>query len=239
MAKKEKDIVTSKWRSFVSIVKALEPLAKGIVKTDLNELFLNMKDDTYKESFAVIHDNEMAPLYQWLCTDLDTMLGPEMKSTGEVLGIAPTMTEALYKGLLGAGYRFTKKGGIFITVRDSDKNEAGPLAEKFARLGFKLYATEGTAKVLREYGLSVTLVHKIHESKQNTLVLLESGKVNYIISTSAKGRLPARDSVKVRRKSVELGIPCLTSLDTASSLADILGQDYSKAKVSLIDICKL
>ncbi|MCI5585493.1 MAG: carbamoyl-phosphate synthase large subunit [Lachnospiraceae bacterium] len=172
-------------------------------------------------------------------SDLDTMLGPEMKSTGEVLGIAPTMTEALYKGLLGAGYRFTKKGGIFITVRDSDKNEAGPLAEKFARLGFKLYATEGTAKVLREYGLSVTLVHKIHESKQNTLVLLESGKVNYIISTSAKGRLPARDSVKVRRKSVELGIPCLTSLDTASNLADILGQDYSKAKVSLIDICKL
>lgn len=75
MAKKEKDIVTSKWRSFVSIVKALEPLAKGIVKTDLNEIFLNMKDGTYKESFAVIHDNEMTPLYQWLCTDLDTMMG--------------------------------------------------------------------------------------------------------------------------------------------------------------------
>lgn len=75
MAKKEKDIVTSKWRSFVSIVKALEPLAKGIIKTDRNEIFLNMKDGTYKESFAVIHDNEMTPLYQWLCTDLDTMLG--------------------------------------------------------------------------------------------------------------------------------------------------------------------
>lgn len=75
MAKKEKDIVTSKWRSFVSIIKALEPLAKGIVKTDLNEIFLNMKDGTYKESFAVIHDNEMTSLYQWLCTDLDTMLG--------------------------------------------------------------------------------------------------------------------------------------------------------------------
>lgn len=171
-------------------------------------------------------------------SNLDTMLGPEMKSTGEVLGIAPTMTEALYKGLLGAGYRFTIKGGIFITVRDSDKAEVGSIAEKFSRIGFKLYATEGTAKVLREYGLKVILVHKIHESSQNTLTLLESGRVNYILSTSAKGRLPARDSVKVRRKSVELGIPCLTSLDTASSLADILAGNYSADTVSLIDICK-
>ena len=170
---------------------------------------------------------------------LDTILGPEMKSTGEVLGIAPTMADALYKGLLGASYHFTKKGGIFITVKDSDKEEAGPLAEKFARLGFNLYATEGTARVLREYGLKVTLVHKIHESDQNPLVLLESGKVSYIISTSAKGRLPARDSVKVRRKSVELGIPCLTSLDTAASLADILAGNYSSDTVSLVDICCL
>ncbi|MGN1314791.1 MAG: carbamoyl-phosphate synthase large subunit [Lachnospiraceae bacterium] len=172
-------------------------------------------------------------------SNLDTMLGPEMKSTGEVLGIAPTMTEALYKGLLGAGYRFHPKKGIFITVRDSDKEEIGSLAEKFAHLGFRLYATAGTAKVLRDYGLSVTLVHKIHESSQNTLTLLESGKISYIISTSAKGRLPARDSVKVRRKSVELGIPCLTSLDTASSLADILAQDFSSDTVSPVDICRL
>lgn len=172
-------------------------------------------------------------------SNLDTMLGPEMKSTGEVLGIAPTITEALFKGLLGAGYRFTKKGGIFITVKDSDKAEVGFIAEKFARIGFRLYATAGTAKILREYGLNVTLVHKIHESSQNTLALLGSGKVSYIISTSAKGRLPARDSVKVRRKSVELGIPCLTSLDTASSLADILAGDCSADNVSLIDICRL
>lgn len=153
---------------------------------------------------------------------LDTMLGPEMKSTGEVLGIAPTMTEALYKGLLGAGYTFRHEGGIFLTVRDTDKPEIVEIADKFAKLGFHLYATRGTSKVHRDAGLQVTMVHKIHESEQNTLALLESGKINYIISTSAKGRMPARDSVKVRRKSVELGIPCLTSLDTANALAEII-----------------
>ena len=170
---------------------------------------------------------------------LDTMLGPEMKSTGEVLGIAPTMTEALYKGLLGAGYTFRKNGGVFITVRDTDKEEAIDIAERFAKLGFHLYATAGTAKVLRETGLSVTMVHKISESKQNTIALLESGKVNYIVSTSAKGRTPRRDSVKVRRKSVELGIPCLTSLDTARALTDILSCDCSVETATLVDICEL
>ena len=170
---------------------------------------------------------------------LDTMLGPEMKSTGEVLGIAPTMTEALYKGLLGAGYTMKKSGGVFITVRDTDKEEIPEIAERFARLGFHLYATAGTAKVLRDFGLQVTMVHKISESDQNTITLLESGKINYIISTSAKGRTPARDSVKVRRKSVELGIPCLTSLDTATALADILKSDYTPERATLVDICSL
>lgn len=93
--------------------------------------------------------------------------------------------------------------------------------------------------ILRKNGLSVTMVHKIHESEQNTIALLESGKINYIISTSAKGRSPLRDSVKLRRKSVELGIPCLTSLDTAKALASILSMDYVPEKTSLIDICSL
>ena len=170
---------------------------------------------------------------------LDTQLGPEMKSTGEVLGIAPTMREALYKGLVGAGYQLTDKGGIFITVRDTDKDEIPDIAQRFADLGFHLYATAGTAAVLRDHGMSVTLVHKISESEHNTIALLESGKVNYIISTSKKGRTPARDSVKVRRKSVELGIPCLTSLDTAVALADILKSGFTPDTAELVDICTL
>ena len=167
------------------------------------------------------------------------MLGPEMKSTGEVLGIAPDMSEALYKGLLGAGYHFTNQGGVFITVRDTDKQEIVDIAREYADLGFHLYATEGTTAALRDAGLSVTLVYKIHESEQNTLSLLESGKINYIISTSAKGRSPLRDSVKVRRKSVELGIPCLTSLDAAKALADTLKCNFAPESTSLVDICTL
>lgn len=170
---------------------------------------------------------------------LDTQLGPEMKSTGEVLGIAPTMREALYKGLVGAGYQLTDKGGIFITVRDTDKDEIPGIAQQFADLGFHLYATAGTAAILRDHGMQVTLVHKISESEHNTIALLESGKVNYIISTSKKGRTPARDSVKVRRKSVELGIPCLTSLDTAVALADILKSGFTPDTAELVDICTL
>ena len=170
---------------------------------------------------------------------LDTQLGPEMKSTGEVLGIAPTLEEALYKGLVGAGYQLKRTGGIFFTVRDTDKAEIGEIARRFAGLGFRLYATGGTAAVLRDHGLSVTLVHKIGESVHDTIALLESGKVNYIISTSKKGRTPARDSVKVRRKSVELGIPCLTSLDTAMALADILHTGYTPGTATLVDICGL
>ena len=170
---------------------------------------------------------------------LDTSLGPEMKSTGEVLGIAPTLNEALYKGLLGAGYHLEPNGGVFITVRDTDKKESVEIAQHFSMLGFHLYATEGTANTLRENGLSVTMVHKIHESEQNTIALLESGKINYIVSTSAKGRSPHRDSVKLRRKSVELGIPCITSLDAAKVLTKILSMDYTPEKTSLIDICVL
>ncbi len=169
---------------------------------------------------------------------LDTTLGPEMKSTGEVLGIAPTLNEALYKGLLAAGYHFEHEGGVFITVRDTDKEEVIGIARDFAELGFHLYSTEGTANVLRANGLPVTMVHKIHESEQNTIALLESGKINYIISTSAKGRSPRRDSVKLRRKSVELGIPCLTSLDTAKVLANIIGRGYKPEDTGLVDICE-
>ena len=143
-------------------------------------------------------------------TDVDTHLGPEMKSTGEVLGIGNNLEEALYKGLIASGHKMTKGGGVFITVRDQDKPEIGEIAKKFDKMGFAIYATTGTAMVLAKVGLSVKIVDKIHESSVNTITLLESGKVNYVISTSAKGRNPARDSVKIRRKASLLGIPCLT-----------------------------
>ena len=170
-------------------------------------------------------------------TDVDTQLGPEMKSTGEVLGVGRNLSEALYKGLVAAGYKMYKRGGVFITVRNSDKMEIVEIAKKFDIMGFKLYATHGTAEALRQAGMEVSEVSKIHESDENnTMSLIESGKINYIISTSAKGRLPARDSVKLRRRAVMLGIPCLTAIDTADALADSLMSHFSEINTELVDI---
>lgn len=168
--------------------------------------------------------------------DVDTHLGPEMKSTGEVLGIGKTIDEALYKGLVAAGYKMKKSGGVLITVRDTDQPEIAGIAKKFADLGFSLYATVGTASAIREAGIEVSVVNKIYESDDNTMTLVESGKVDYVISTSAKGRIPTRDSVKIRRKAVEHAIPCLTSLDTASALANILKSGYTQDNTELVDI---
>ena len=173
-------------------------------------------------------------------TDVDTHLGPEMKSTGEVLGIGNNLEEALYKGLIASGHKMRRGGGVFITVRDQDKPEIGEIAKKFSKMGFELYATTGTAMVLAKVGLSVKIVDKIHESSaMNTITLLESKKVNYVISTSAKGRNPARDSVKIRRKASLLGIPCLTALDTANALADSLMSRYTPENTEIVDINNL
>ncbi|MCL2006290.1 MAG: carbamoyl-phosphate synthase large subunit [Planctomycetaceae bacterium] len=173
-------------------------------------------------------------------TDLDTHLGPEMKSTGEVLGLGKTFQEALYKGLLAAGYKMQKGGGVLITVRDSDKAEIVAIAEKFSKCGFSLYASSGTARVLADKGLTVQSVEKISVCpNNNTATILESGKISYIISTSEKGRDPALDEVKIRRKACSLGIPCLTSVDTANALADSLLSGYSEINTELIDINKM
>lgn len=173
-------------------------------------------------------------------TDVDTQLGPEMKSTGEVLGIGKNLQEAIYKGLLAAGYKLHKKGGVLITVKDSDKPEIIQVAEKLAACGFVLYATGGTAALLKEKGFKVRQVKKIHECEsENTATLLESGKISYVISTSSKGRNPASDDVKLRRKACSLGIPCLTSVDTANALADCLMSGYSEINTELIDINNL
>ncbi len=172
--------------------------------------------------------------------NVDNHLGPEMKSTGEVLGLANTREEAIFKGLLSSGCNMKQRGGVFITVRNSDKGEIASVAKKYADLGFKLYATEGTAKVLRLDDLEVEAVSKIHENAENnTLTLIESGKVNYVISTSSKGRIPTRDSVKIRRKAIERNVPCLTSLDTASALADSIKSRYSEFSTELVDINNL
>ncbi|NLK70479.1 MAG: carbamoyl-phosphate synthase large subunit [Clostridiales bacterium] len=171
--------------------------------------------------------------------DVDTMLGPEMKSTGECLGIAKNFEDALLKGLAAAGYDLKREGGVLISVRDSDKQEVIAIADKFAQMGFELYGTSGTASVLNKNMIATNLVKKISDGEPNTLTLLESGKIHYVISTSAKGRLPARDSVKMRRKSVERSICSLTSIDTARALANVLMTERTMKDVDLVDITKI
>lgn len=171
--------------------------------------------------------------------DLDTQLGPEMKSTGEVLGIAKTFKEALLKGLVASGLKIKRNGGVFITVRDNDKPEIIKIADKFASLGFDIYATAGTAKLLNSNFIPANAVKKIHEGQPNTLDLLESGKIDYVISTSEKGRMPQYDDVKIRRRATERRISCFTSLDTAAAFLSCLEADISMDNVELIDINSL
>ena len=174
--------------------------------------------------------------------DVDTHLGPEMKSTGEVLGIAPTMEEALYKGMVAAGWKMIKSqdNGILFSVRESDLPELPELARKYYNLGFTLYATTGNAATIERSGMPVIHVAKVHENyHDNVMTLLESGKVAYVISTSAKGRDPVAESVKLRRLAVERDIDCLTAIDTANALAECLASKYSLDNVSLVNINSL
>jgi len=171
---------------------------------------------------------------------LDTHLGPEMKSTGEVLGLGKNLEEALYKGLVAAGYKMKKSGGVLLTIKDGDKSEIIGMAQKFTKLGFKLHGTRGTARFLNKKGFKVEPIDKIFENPEvNTETLLAGGNISYIISTSEKGRDPAFDDVKLRRKAVALGVPCLTSIDTANALADSLLSDYSEINTELVDINNL
>ena len=163
--------------------------------------------------------------------DVDTHLGPEMKSTGEVLGIGTNLQEAIYKGMVAAGYKMKHTGGLLVTVRDQDKQEAVDTARKFAELGFNLFATPGTAKALLAHGLyAATVRHDMMEK------MLEMGQVQYVISTSSHGRQPQLEDVRMRRKAVERGIPLFTSMDTANALANALTSRYSLSNVELVDI---
>jgi carbamoyl-phosphate synthase large subunit len=173
-------------------------------------------------------------------TGLDTHLGPEMKSTGEVLGIGRDIQEALCKGIIAASFKMETSGGVLITVRNSDKEEAAKVARKFDLMGYSLYATKGTADFLREKGFAVTDVEKIRESSvNNTAQLLDTGKISYVISTSERGRAYVDDEFSIRRKALILGISCMTSVDTANALADSLMSGYNESNTVLIDINEL
>lgn len=169
--------------------------------------------------------------------DVDTGLGPEMKSTGEVLGIARTFHEALYKGIIASGIKLPGKGGgILMTVRDSDKRELIPIAEQFEKFGYELWATGKTANMLNAHGIATNAVKKIDEGSPNLLDLISSGRIKLVINTPTKGRQPERDGFKIRRKAVEMSVPCLTSLDTANAVLDCIGLENGNRELEVIDL---
>ena len=171
--------------------------------------------------------------------DVEPSLGPEMKSTGEVLGIAPTFEEALFKGLLANGIRFDKKGSVLFTVKDADKEEALNIAKSLREIGFDICATRHTAEYFRAGGLEVNEIHKLCEGTPDILEHLHEGKIIMVIDTPTKGRCPNRDGFQIRRKAVEQGVPCLTSIDTAKAVAVGLRLGISCEDLNLIDIAKL
>ncbi len=171
---------------------------------------------------------------------VDTQLGPEMKSTGEVLGIAKTFEAALLKGLVAAGYKLENKGGVLISVRDTDKTEIAAIAAKFEKLGFELYATPGTALALNKQMIATNSVRPAGADSPNVMDLLDSGKIQYLISTSKGGANPkVNESVRLRRRAVEHSIVCLTALDTANALADCLLTHKRMADIDLVSISDL
>ena len=169
--------------------------------------------------------------------DVDTSLGPEMKSTGEVLGIAKTLDEAVFKGLVGAGMKFPEPGsGILLTVRDSDKPELLPIAEDLAAMGYELYATGKTANYLNRHGVPTNAVRKMWEPSPNLMDLIEGGAIKLIVNTPTKGRDAQRDGFQIRRKAVERSIPCLTSLDTAGAVVRSLKLGKVVASLDIVNL---
>ncbi|MDR1018242.1 MAG: carbamoyl-phosphate synthase large subunit [Lachnospiraceae bacterium] len=168
----------------------------------------------------------------------DITLGPEMKSTGECLGIAKTFDEALYKAFLGAGIRLPKFNNMIITVADADKEEMIPIAKRFADIGYKIFATRGTYNVLHENGIKANQVHKIEEESPNLMDLILGHKIDLVIDIPEKGAEKVKDGFMIRRNAIETGVNVITAIDTAKALITSLENTDIK-KLSLVDIAEI
>jgi len=154
--------------------------------------------------------------------NVDISLGPEMKSTGEVMGRDNTLEKALYKGLVASGITIPNYGSVLLTVADKDKEEALEIARRFHAIGYQLLATSGTASYIKKANIPVTVVNKIGSETPNLIDVIRQGKAQFVINTLTKGKQPARDGFRIRRETVENGVACLTSLDTAKAIVEVL-----------------
>jgi len=178
-----------------------------------------------------------APVFSFAkLTEVDINLGPEMKSTGEIMGIDTDYPTALYKAMVASGVEVPSSGGLIATIADRDKEEAGELIRDFAGLGFRIYATAGTQVYLSKIGVESRLVRKIHEGSPNIADLVRSGEIHLVLNTLSPERNPEREGARIRRASVEHAIPCLTSLDTARALLFALSSRRGRGEFTLLPI---
>ncbi|MBQ8818578.1 MAG: carbamoyl-phosphate synthase large subunit [Clostridia bacterium] len=173
-------------------------------------------------------------------TDANSYLGPEMKSTGEVLGLGKNLNEAIFKGLTSAGFNlkapsFGEDVGVYISVGEHDLLEIVSLAKKLDDLGMKIYSSADTAKAIESLGVTVTAVGKVGES-DDVYKLIESGNISYIVYTGTLFDSSLTDYINLHRKALQHGVACLTSLDTANALADIIASRYNQQNTELVDI---
>jgi carbamoyl-phosphate synthase large subunit len=164
-----------------------------------------------------------APVFSFAkITKVDIALGPEMKSTGEVIGIDYHFERALYKAIIASGIRVPDDGVILFTIADKDKQESLAIARGYSELGYRIMATEGTAKLFAEAGIKVEPVGKVSEGSPHILDMIRGNVIRMVVSTLTNGRMPEADGFKIRRSTVEHAIPCLTSLDTARAVLNVL-----------------
>jgi carbamoyl-phosphate synthase large subunit len=172
-------------------------------------------------------------------TDVDTGLGPEMKSTGEVLGIAESFPQALLKAFKGANMKAPKRGGrVIVTVKDEDKGELVGIARGFEEMGVEIFATSGTCNALLAAGVDAKRVARVSEAHPNILDMIASGTVDLVINTPTKGRKHDTDGFKIRRSAVEHSVGCVTAIDTARALL-IVREFGRSADLKPIDITKI
>ena len=197
------------------------PMANIAMKGILGELLL---DKGYKEGLVPFKDGVFvkAPVFSFSkLKNVDITLGPEMKSTGEVMGKDKTLEKALYKGLVASGLQVKDHGTALITVADKDKQEALGLVKRLHEIGYRIMATRGTAKLLKENNIPAVEVSKIG-TEFNLLDVIRDGHVQIVINTMTNGKQTERDGFQIRRDSVDNGVPCLTSLDTARALIEVI-----------------
>ncbi|GEN54212.1 carbamoyl-phosphate synthase large subunit [Halobacillus faecis] len=198
------------------------PMARLATKILLGK---TLKDEGYPSGVAAKPNGVYVkvPVFSFeKLRSVDTTLGPEMKSTGEVIGYDQTLEKALYKGMTSAGLKIPTQGSVLLTVADKDKSEMLDIAKTFFELGFRLFATEGTASVIEEAQIPVEAVGKVGSDQRDVIDLIQQGEVQFVVNTLNKGMRARSDGFRIRREAVEHGLACLTSLDTAKTIVDVI-----------------